>query len=99
MMKRLLNSQFNLFAVCVFLSVLYLGGASKLDVHAQTSLSLQDYKDVLNYTAEYQDYGEYQAQHPDSARPQDVYEIEGGYYVRYEGKEDLQVLTDYRLFV
>ncbi len=67
----------------------------RLDVHAQTSLSLQDYKDVLNYTAEYQDYGEYQAQHPDSVRPADVYEIDGGDYVRYEGKEDLQVLTDF----
>ena len=69
MMKRLINKQINLSLIFAFLLALSLGGMDRLNVHAQTSLSLQDYKDVLNYTAEYQDYGEYQAEHPDSVRP------------------------------
>lgn len=95
MMKRLVNYLFHFFAVCAFPLVLILGGTGSLPVHARTSLSLQDYKDVLNYTAEYQDYGEYRAGHPGSVRPVDVYEIDGGDYVRYEGRKDLQILTDF----
>ena len=97
MMKRLQKSQTCLFAAGVFLAVLCLSGFGGIGITARaaTDKSLEDYKDVLNYTAEYQDYEEYQAQYPDSVWPEDVYEIEGGDFVRSEGKEAPEILTDY----
>ena len=97
MMKRLQKSQTCLFAAGVFLAALCLSGfgRSGITARAASDKSLEDYKDVLNYTAEYQDYEEYQAQYPDSVWPEDVYEIEGGDFVRSEGKEAPEILTDY----
>ena len=92
---RLLHKRISFFAIGMFLSVLYLAAANPIMVLAQTSKSLSDYKDILNYTAEYQDYQEYISQYSDSACPEDVYEIAGGDYVRYEGKEEIQILENY----
>lgn len=84
-----------LFAVGMLLALGWPGGIGVLTVQARTDQPLEAYKDVLNYTAEYQDFREYQEQHQGSAYPEDVYVMEGGDYARFEGKEEPQVLTDF----
>ena len=84
-----------LFAVGMLLALVWPGGIGVLTVQARTDQPLEAYKDVLNYTAEYQDFREYQEQYQGSAYPEDVYVMEGGDYARFEGKEKPQVLTDF----
>lgn len=95
MKKRWKKGLTGLLTVCMALSVVCPGGYGTLKAQARTEQSLEGYKDVLNYTAEYQDFREYQEQHQGSVYPEDVYVLEGGDFVRFEGREEPEVLTDY----
>lgn len=97
MKKRLKRGLSKLLAACMLLSAACPGGIGVLTAQAreQEQHSLEAYQDVLNYTAEYQDYREYQEEHQGSAYPEDIYVIEGGDFVRAEGREEAQILTDY----
>ena len=95
MKKRWKKGLTGLLTVCMALSVVCPGGYGTLKAQARTEQSLEEYKDVLNYTAEYQDFREYQELHQGSVYPDDVYVLEGGDFVRFEGREEPEVLTDY----
>lgn len=64
-------------------------------IHAETKAkTYEDYKKVLNYTAEYQGYEAYKEGLENVKRPETSYEINGADYVTCEGMEP-EVLTDY----
>lgn len=69
-----------------------------MTVQAQTSKkverTLEEYKEVLNYTAEYQGYEQYLENCPTNVRPSDVYEINATDYINSEGI-DVKILQDY----
>ena len=47
--------------------------------------SLEEYKEVLNYTAEYKEYSEYISQYEKADKPTDEYVIDAADYIASEG--------------
>lgn len=56
--------------------------------------SLEEYKEILNYTAEYEDYHTYLQDTGTTNRPTDIYQIEAANYVNSEGMTP-KVLNNY----
>lgn len=95
MKKKLKRHLAGVLAVCMLLTAALPGKLGSLTAHARTVQPLDEYKEVLNYTAKCQDFREYQERHQGCAYPDDVYVMEGGSFVRFEGKEQPEVLTDF----
>lgn len=92
-MKKRLKRKIVCFGVgCTLLAA---AGANGAAVCAKTELSLDDYKEVLNYTAEYLDYDEYIQQYPDAARPKKSCSVEGGDFARYDGNAAPEIMENY----
>ena len=56
--------------------------------------SLEEYKEVLNYTAEYKEYSEYISQYEKADKPTDEYVIDAADYIASEGM-DIDKYDDY----
>lgn len=95
-MKALRKGISMILAVAVIMTMECMGGISGIRAQAKpVEKTLQDYKKILNYTAEYEDYSDYIAAHADAKETSDEYEINGADFQKAEGM-DPKILEDYK---
>ena len=94
-MKSLKKSISIILVMAMMVSMGSTSGVGLITADAEsTSKSLEEYKEILNYTAEYQGYGDYLESNDTSKRPEDTYEINAADYVNSEGMTP-EVLDNY----
>lgn len=94
--ERTLKNKLLTRITSIVLSVVVLAGigGNPITVHAKTDATLEEYKEVLDYTKDIQGYGTYLESYDTTKRPDQVIEIPASEYVRAEDMNP-EVLTSY----